>query len=285
METIQNQSPFIMLDLDYPNESSPAVLVDYVYEKHPELFSMPPHSHDFYELFICKNSSGSHSINFEDFPIKQNRVYILCPGHIHFLDDKKIEGYALIFKKDFYRENNFLFHFLLPDSFIKFIDLKDNERLAVKYLLELIMLEQAKPTPNFTIIKNHIYSIFVEINNEYNKSHNSENLSMVFAFLDALDKNFIAHKTVEFYAKGLNCSEKTLNNNIKACTGKSPKSFINNKIIAEAKRMLISQAVPVNYIAYNLGFEDASYFGRFFRNQTGHTPYQYKKLKLENQPS
>lgn len=41
------------------------------------------HSHNFYLILWIKKGQGTHSINFQDFPIKDNQILLLSPGDIH----------------------------------------------------------------------------------------------------------------------------------------------------------------------------------------------------------
>jgi AraC family transcriptional activator of pobA len=51
---------------------------------------------------------------------------------------------------------------------------------------------------------------------------------------------------------------------------------IHDRLLIEAKRKLIYSERPVSHIAYELGFEDAAYFARFFAGRAGASPSQYR---------
>ena len=61
-----------------------------------------------------------------------------------------------------------------------------------------------------------------------------------------------------------------------AAIGQTPMRYRDSKLIALAKERLISGYFSVAEVAEYLGFEDASYFGRFFKKHTGKTPGEYK---------
>lgn len=56
----------------------------------------------------------------------------------------------------------------------------------------------------------------------------------------------------------------------------SPTKIIHSRIATEAKRSLIFSDLPVEQIAFRLGFDDAAYFTRFFRREVGQTPSQFR---------
>lgn len=59
--------------------------------------------------------------------------------------------------------------------------------------------------------------------------------------------------------------------------GCTPQQYINQKKVEQAQLALMTEEMPVKNLAYQLGFEDASYFCRLFRQHTGYTPLQYRE--------
>ncbi|MBK9402216.1 MAG: helix-turn-helix transcriptional regulator [Bacteroidetes bacterium] len=52
---------------------------------------------------------------------------------------------------------------------------------------------------------------------------------------------------------------------------------INDEIILEAKRQLLAGSCQVNELAWQMGYEDVSYFIRFFKKHTGYSPEAFRK--------
>lgn len=59
--------------------------------------------------------------------------------------------------------------------------------------------------------------------------------------------------------------------------GESPQRFHTRYRIEQAKRLLAQQPLPIFEVAYHIGFSDARYFARVFKQMTGVTPSQYAK--------
>jgi AraC-like DNA-binding protein len=57
---------------------------------------------------------------------------------------------------------------------------------------------------------------------------------------------------------------------------KTPLVYINEKRIERAQSLLIFTNQPVKDIAYQLSFENVSYFNRLFKKYTGYTPLEYR---------
>jgi AraC-like DNA-binding protein len=64
-------------------------------------------------------------------------------------------------------------------------------------------------------------------------------------------------------------------------TKKSPLEIIRERLISEAKRLLFYSDKSIKEIAYELGFEDAAHFSKFFKNYTNQNPSNVRKTLEE----
>ena len=97
------------------------------------------------------------------------------------------------------------------------------------------------------------------------------------SFPHNIDVYFKTKKYAHEYASLMNISEKHLNRICKECLNKTTSEIIAERIIIEAKRLLIHKQHSVSEIAANLGFDDNSYFSRFFKKNCGETPIHFLK--------
>jgi AraC family transcriptional activator of pobA len=84
------------------------------------------------------------------------------------------------------------------------------------------------------------------------------------------------HQPIEFYAGKIGITAAQLGRICRDELGHSPMSLVNDHLIREAQRDLVYSGLTIKQIAHALGFEDAAYFSRYFRKQTGVTPTEFQ---------
>ena len=95
-----------------------------------------------------------------------------------------------------------------------------------------------------------------------------------------VEKHFKEFHKVKEYANLLHKSPKTLSNLFSKHINKSPLNVINERIILEAKRLLLYSDLSNDEIGTELGYKDASHFSKFFKKHVGINPSVFKKSKL-----
>lgn len=106
-----------------------------------------------------------------------------------------------------------------------------------------------------------------------------EEADIVREFSYQVEQQFKTIHSVSDYANLLNKSPKTLSNLFAKVSSKSPLQIIHDRIILEARRLLIYSDKSVKEIAYELGFEDIQTFSRFFKKMEALSPIDFKKSK------
>jgi len=92
-----------------------------------------------------------------------------------------------------------------------------------------------------------------------------------------VESHYKKQHQVQFYASELHKSSKTLANLFALYNNKSPLAIIQERIIMEAKRLLIYTDKSAKEIAHELGFEDTAYFSNFFKKHTAHPPMDFRR--------
>lgn len=104
----------------------------------------------------------------------------------------------------------------------------------------------------------------------------SSQIDLLREFNFLVEQHFKTEHSVSFYADKLFKSPKTLSNNF-AKLNRSPLQIIHQRIVLEAKRLLIYTDKTAKEIAYEVGFDDASHLSRLFKKHTSTSPSDFKK--------
>lgn len=98
-----------------------------------------------------------------------------------------------------------------------------------------------------------------------------------------VENHYRTEHEVQFYAAKLNKSPKTISNFFALYGYKTPLQIIQERVTLEAKRLFYYTDKTSKEIAYDLGFDDAAHFSRFFKNQTKQSPTEFKRsIKFPN---
>ena len=101
--------------------------------------------------------------------------------------------------------------------------------------------------------------------------------AIVEALRRLVEEHFRKERRLAFYADKLAMTSDRLNDHVKRATGVTASHLVRHRVLTEAKRQLVFTALPIHEIAYDLAFFDSSHFSRFFRQQTGMTPQEFRE--------
>jgi AraC family transcriptional activator of pobA len=241
------------------------------------------HRHDFYYFLALKKGAGSHEIDFLSNVVSDNSVFFMRPGQVHQLSLKAgSTGYLMEFNSDFYHSHDKVSNQQLRKASNQNHYLLDDHKFKrLNSILTYIFQEYADKKEGYQeVIKANLDILFIELSRQKSESYstyvNSYTQERLENFLELLQKDISNHKQVVQYAEMLNLSPYQLNSITKATLGKTCSELINEHIILESKRYLLATSNQVNQIAYLLGYEDISYFIRFFKKHTGYSPEAFR---------
>jgi AraC family transcriptional activator of pobA len=244
------------------------------------------HKHDFYFILVIETGSGIHEIDFTTYAIQGSSVFILRPGQVHQLQLKAdCTGYLLEFDNSFYQPKNAITEQQWKKATGNNFCLVEENRFKrlLMYLSNCFNEYTLKQEGYNQATQANMDLFFIEF---VRQSRNPKQLSPTSTaytqeryeeLLTLLHANITEVKSVSEYAKMLNLSVYQLNAITKASVGKTTADLINEQIILEAKRYLLATPNQIKDIAWHLGYEDPSYFIRFFKNHTGHSPDAFRK--------
>jgi AraC family transcriptional activator of pobA len=252
-----------------------------------------PHRHDHFALFFVTRGQGRHLIDFQEYELCPDRVFLIAPGQVHAWQSfKGVKGFVLLFTKEFFTitlQYKELRAYLFFNNIYKhaYLDLDNDTAANLKSLLTNIESEhQHTRAYSQNIIRSYINIILFELTRVYEHSIPSSteqnNLDVrIREFETMIEKNFKKYHLVADYADILHITPNYLNTICKRRKGKPAGEVIRDRIMLEARRLLTHSDRTITQIAYDLGFEDNSYFGRFFRKYNGQTPAQFRESQMQ----
>jgi YesN/AraC family two-component response regulator len=249
-----------------------------------------PHRHDFYNIIYIKHGSGEHEIDFRKYLVEPKQIFFLNEGQVHDwnLSDDTV-GYTLFFKKEFYEviEKGLslqalpFFNHSHNNAPMVVFSYEDCQR--IENLFEEIIIEfKANQPHRDTLIKSLLKIILIHSIRIYQPLFKGDctepNVSKIRSFEMLIEKHFKEFKSVKDFADKLNITANYLNAICTKTIGRTAGELIRDRVILEAKRLLLHSSISVCEMAYHLGYDDCSYFIRVFKKEVGSTPEQFRLI-------
>ncbi len=258
-------------------------------DNRPHLVS--PHRTTFYHIFLFKNCQPTHLVDFKTINIKPYSILFIDKERVHQFDQLlNYDGEIIIFTDNFYCQNENDIKFLKGSTL--FNDLQDNCLLTPddKGFQKLFRISreideeinQFDSHTSPTILKNLLQNFLLTAEREKGKDSNNsfeKNIDFEYStsFKDLIERHYKTKRNVSFFAQQLAISERRLGQATHHFFGKLPKEMINERIILEAKRLLVYGNHSIKEIAYDLGFEEPTNFVKYFKKQTAQTPLEFRE--------
>jgi AraC-like DNA-binding protein len=254
-----------------------------------------PHRHDFYAAVLFTRGQGVHEIDFQKYDVSEGSLFFLSPGQIHSWElSEDIDGYIFFCSQEFY-EMHYVnqklrnFPFFGSVSFPRKLQLDADELIKNKILFQELGREhQSQNLMKEGLILSLMSHIFINSARLFSKEIDSLSSSASLSYFkhyqdfeNLIEQYFTTQKSISHYASLLGISPKHLNRIAQTVVQKTATDVITERVVLEAKRMLMYLDESLVEIAFRLGYEEYSYFVRVFRKSSGMTPTQFmRKYKV-----
>jgi AraC family transcriptional activator of pobA len=281
----------------YPGTSGDMPNEDFEMEQIPQFFNansdhpFRPHTHNFYQIVWFIKGTGQHYVDFHAYPVEGNMLFFVSPGQIHWFDEhSRFEGIIIHFDESFlsdeWQDENVFLKYNIFNAF----DAKPCFKVCDAYVKPLGHIiedirEELVHRHDFAhadYLKHLVKLFLIQIQrmgrrdgNVELQPNNSIHCNFV-KFRQLIENHYRQMHTTKEYARCMNVTSKTLYNNVMEVEHITPLQMIDGRIILEAKRMLQHTSLKVKEIAFQLGFDDPSYFVKFFKRQAGCLPVEFR---------
>ncbi len=228
--------------------------------------------------------------------IPSQTIFSLSPGQVLTIAGSNDDYFVIEFNREFYCVethevevscNGMLFNGVLTTPILV---LDQEEQRSFGVLLEVMREEfhykdDVQSEMLKTVLKRFIIKCTrlakTQFKNHFSSTHE---LDAVRLFSALVEKHFRNHHKVSDYADLMNKSPKTLANLFKTLSAKTPLEIIHERIVLEARKMLLFTDKSSKEIGFDLGFSDPVQFSRLFKNKTGLSPGDFKKNGILSLP-
>lgn len=267
-------------------------------EQHECRNYLSPNRREFYKVLLITKGSGVFTMGLNTYYIEEPTLLFIHPNDIISWKNLSGEsgGYYVLFKKSFVSHHLQLKAII--DKFALFTDkaksvirLTPGEVPRISQYFEKMQVEELD-TDN-TDFKEDALQAFLQLLMvesmkvaRYPKPDEvTEDYSHIHHFFNLLERetsgiNYetpIRIKTAKEFALDLQMHPNYLNALLKKHTGQNASTHIRNRILDEAKALLVQTDWSLQDISYSIGFAEQPNFNFFFKKNTGITPAEFRK--------
>lgn len=251
-----------------------------------------PHRTDFYMIFLFTEGHGSHSVDFNTISVIPGHILFIGKGQVHHFDKlETYDGVTIVFTEDFFCrtaiDKNFLNHSPLFQDPLKlpYFDVgKRHKELEALYHFIVDELKRPAHGHQADILHHYLYNIMLIAEGLYQPQQKQIVLSpqqkLISDFKWLCNQHLHEQWTVKQYADQLNVTPRALQLAFSQKEDVSPKSWLNERLCLEIKRLLSFDTLTINEIAFQLGFKEATNFVKFFKTHAGTTPSAFRQMQL-----
>lgn len=239
---------------------------------------------------ILWNRENSHTVTIDGYSLALEKNQVLFCTPLNILEIPTGSNLiSVVFNREFYclREHDhevscygFLF---FGSSAPPVITLNNQEVLSFEMMFQVFKEEfETRDHIQGEMLRVMLKRLLIKSTRLFAEKSTQKNLStpqldLIRKYHILVENHFKEKHQVAEYAELLFKSPKTLSNLFKKTGNASPLKIINERIILEAKRLLIFSSKNADEIGYELGYKEPAHFSKFFKSHTGMPPGQFKE--------
>ncbi|WP_034058882.1 AraC family transcriptional regulator [Lacinutrix jangbogonensis] len=249
-----------------------------------------PHSHDFFLCVFFSEGTGTHEIDFNTYSVSRGSVFFLRPGQTHRWTFSSVpKGYIFFHTQAFYelhflnkKISQFPFYYSYKNPPNLMLNTKQLGAIATRFQ-EINTEYHEKNTYKKQKLASLINLTYIDLSRIYStmasrKEVLSSSYLQALAVLEnTIETYYKTEKSAKFYANKLNITSKHLNRITKSTLNKTTTALITERVLLEAKRLLVHSKNPLSTTAETLGYTDYAHFSKLFKLKVGTTPLDFKK--------
>lgn len=245
-----------------------------------------PHYHDFFQVSLL-HGKGNLMHDFRETETQGSTLFFLSPGQVHtILPRPRMTGTIISFTREFLErggEDSFLMNlpFFFTADRLPWLRLGKKNVPWVQEIFHQLQEEYDHYQDGTEeMVRSLLRILFVKAARWHTEESpiRQRNRPGIIArrFRQIVETHHHEWFTLESYAKVLGVTVNHLNDVLRKETGQSAGEHIRLRRLLDAKRSLLHSTMSISEISYHLGFDDPSYFSRFFRRYEGASPAEFR---------
>ena len=245
----------------------------------------------FFTIAVCTKGFAHFVLNGKECHVKEGDLFITFGRQTidHFVRSEDFQGSALFQSQEFVQESLMTMRYLWP--YLVYLmrhpvmSLSPEERNIVRgdYQMLRVRLDQTQKVLSQELIQ-AILQVFyldvcrmLELRVPREDQYNARTYNLFYHFMQILAAHYTTQREVAWYASQLSLTPKYMSEVVKNVTGRTVRQWISLMVVMEIKSLLRNTDMSIKQIAQRLNFSTQSFLGRYFKNNTGISPLDYRK--------
>ncbi|MFN8346904.1 MAG: helix-turn-helix transcriptional regulator [Spirosomataceae bacterium] len=252
-------------------------------------FPLPPHRKVVFDFVFLTRGSSIRSKGLDSYEFSANTLFFLPAYQItsHKSMSTDAAGYYCHFDLELLTKNFHSKEVLQEFPFLQFIGnplvtIDRETGQTILFILQRLEKEYKKPEkPDFSIVQVYLLALMSEVKvfaDAGRKVKINAASQITEKYKNALAQYIYQKQKITDYAEILAVTPNHLNKCVKATTGRSAHELLDDMLLLESKVLLKQSDLPIAEVAFRIGKNELSDFGRFFKQKTGFTPSEYRKM-------
>ena len=245
---------------------------------------------------ICTDGEGGYTLNESKYSIKPGDALILTEGQIvnDIWMSENAKGYAMLISRNFideiFKEMHDMSSLFLLAREHPIFPVNNSELIKLKQYIgiikERILCEDYRFRKEVIrlLLVAMIYDLGTAIMRVMHKEGtqtiaNTKAKRCFVQFIQLVEQNFRSERRVSWYASQMGLTPKYLSEIISSTSKRTPNDWIDKYVTTEIRNQLSNTNKKISEIAEDLNFPSQSFLGKYFRENVGMSPSDYRKKK------
>ena len=231
------------------------------------------------------------TVDFNTYTTKQSTLFFISPNQFLQIEQSGSgSGYFIFYNRDFYciqlHDEEVACDGLLFNNIanMPMTPVSKDDETFIKYLFGQIESEfNLNDSAQEEMIRTYLKQLFIKSVRLWKKQHldkvvlkQNNDLEFFRKFTRLVEVHYKQKHSVSDYAELLSMASKTITHKFKRLNLLQPNEIIKNRVVLEAKRLLVHTSMTAKEIAFELGYDDPAYFSRQFMIKTGESPSNFR---------